>query len=197
MRTEPILDSLTKPTDVTPTAVTTPAPEPLDLGAIRTRLESQKGQAYWRSLEELAETPEFGEFLAKEFPRQAAPLENSVDRRGFIKLLGASLALAGLTSCVRPYEQEKFAPYVKAPEELVPDEPVMFASALTYGGYAQGVLVESVSGRPTKIEGNPDHPASLGRSTPQLQANTLALYDPDRSQFVVSGGSESSYEAFF
>ena len=124
--------------------------KPLDLTQIRARLESQKGQAYWRSLEELAETPEFEEFLTKEFPRQAAPLESSLDRRGFMKLLGASLALAGLTSCVRPYQQDHFAPYVKAPEELVPDEPLYFASALTHGGYAQGVLVESYQGRPTK-----------------------------------------------
>ena len=170
--------------------------KPLDLTQIRARLESQKGQAYWRSLEELAETPEFEEFLTKEFPRQAAPLESSLDRRGFMKLLGASLALAGLTSCVRPYQQDHFAPYVKAPEELVPDEPLYFASALTQGGYAQGVLVESYQGRPTKIEGNPDHPDSLGRSSPQMQANTLTLYDPDRSQFVVTGGNESSFTEF-
>ncbi len=187
MRTEPILDIQADPATT---------PKPLDLTQIRTRLENQKGQAYWRSLEELAETPEFEEFLVKEFPRQAAPLESSLDRRGFIKLLGASLALAGLTSCVRPYHQDKFAPYVKAPEELVPDEPLLFASALTYGGYAQGVLIESYQGRPTKVEGNPDHPDSLGSSSTQMQANTLTLYDPDRSQFVVTGGNESSFEEF-
>ncbi len=187
-RTDAILD--------TQAADTASPKKPLDLAEIRTRLESQKGQAYWRSLEELAETPEFEEFLTKEFPRQAAPLESSVDRRGFMKLLGASLALAGLTSCVRPYQQDKFAPYVRAPEELIPDEPILFASALTYGGFAQGVIVESVQGRPIKVDGNPDHPDSLGKSSPQMQANTLALYDPDRSQFVVSGGNESSFEEF-
>ena len=168
----------------------------LDMAQIRARLESQKGQAYWRSLEELAETPEFEEFLSKEFPRQAAPLESSLDRRGFMKLLGASLALAGLTSCVRPYQQDHFAPYVKAPEELIPDEPLYFATALTHGGYAQGVLMESFQGRPTKVEGNPDHPDSLGHSSPYMQANTLALYDPDRSQFVVRNGNESSFDEF-
>ncbi len=190
MRTEPILDTQSDTSDTT-----TPV-KPLDLAQIRTRLESQKGPAYWRSLEELAETPEFEEFLTKEFPRQAAPLESSLDRRRFIKLLGASLALAGLTSCVRPYQQDKFAPYVRAPEEIVPDEPLYFASALTYGGYAQGVLMETVQGRPIKVEGNPDHPDSLGSSSPYMQANTLALYDPDRSQFVVSGGNESSFDEF-
>lgn len=169
---------------------------PLDLAKVRSRLENQKGQAYWRSLEELAETPEFEEFVAKEFPRQAAPLEGSVDRRSFMKLLGASLALAGLTSCVRPYQQEKIVPYVKAPEELIPGEPIYFASALTQGGYATGVLVESQQGRPTKIEGNPDHPASLGSSSAQMQAATLGLYDPDRSQFVLSGDQVASYGDF-
>ena len=193
MRTEPILDRLDAP-DTQPASQETS--KPLDMTQIRARLESQKGQAYWRSLEELAETPEFEEFLTKEFPRQAAPLESSVDRRGFMKLLGASLALAGLTSCVRPYYQDKFAPYVKAPEELVPDEPLYFASALTYGGYAQGVVVESYQGRPTKVEGNPDHPDSLGHTSAQMQANTLTLYDPDRSQFVVTGGNESSFAEF-
>ena len=196
MRTEPILDILDVLNTQPAKAAEEKTAQPLDLAEIRARLESQKGQAYWRSLEELAETPEFEEFLTKEFPRQAAPLESSVDRRGFMKLLGASLALAGLTSCVRPYQQDHFAPYVKAPEELVPDEPVYYASALTYGGFAQGVLVQSFQGRPTKIEGNPDHPDSLGRTSPQMQANTLAMYDPDRSQFVVTGGNESSFEEF-
>jgi len=187
---EPILDTLDAPTDA-------PAGNKrLDLAEVRARLETKKGKAYWRSLEELADTPEFGEFLAKEFPRQAAPLENAVDRRGFIKLLGASLALAGLTSCVRPNENGKFAPYVRAPEELVPGEPIFFATALTYGGFAQGVLAESHYGRPTKIEGNPDHPDSLGRTSPYMQASILTLYDPDRSQFVTSGGEVSTYGEF-
>ena len=168
----------------------------LDMTEIRARLDAKKGKAYWRSLEELAETPEFEEFLAKEFPRQAAPLEGSLDRRGFVKLLGASLALAGLTSCVRPYEQEKILPYVRAPEELVPGEPIFFATALTHGGFAQGVLAESHQGRPTRVEGNPDHPASLGATTPQMQAEILGLYDPDRSQFVTGNGEASSYGEF-
>ncbi len=188
------LDILDRPNDSADSAA--PARKPLDLEAVRARLDGQSGQGYWRSLEELAETPEFNEFLAKEFPRQAAPLENSLDRRGFVKLLGASLALAGLTSCVRPYEQEKYAPYVRQPEELVPDEPILFATALTQGGYAQGALVESVQGRPIKVEGNPDHPDSLGRSNPYMQAQTLTLYDPDRSQFVVTDGNQSDFETF-
>lgn len=168
----------------------------LDLQDIRARLAEKRGQAYWRSLEELAETPEFEEFLHKEFPRQAAPMLSAVDRRGFIKLLGASLALAGLTSCVRPYQQEKILPYVRAPEELIPGVPNFYASALTEGGYAKGVLVESHQGRPTKIEGNPDHPASLGATDAQMQAATLALYDPDRSQVVRNVGNATTFSAF-
>ena len=183
-------------TATTATAGLDAAGNRLDLAEIRTRLDAKNGKAYWRSLEELAETPEFEEFLAKEFPRQAAPLEGSLDRRGFVKLLGASLALAGLTSCVRPYQQEKILPYVRAPEELVPGEPTFFATALTYGGFAQGVLAESHQGRPTRVEGNPDHPASLGTSSPYMQASILGLYDPDRSQFVTSGGEASSYGEF-
>lgn len=170
--------------------------ERLNIPEIRARLEAQQGQAYWRSLEELAETPEFEEFLHKEFPRQAAPLLSSVDRRGFMKLLGASLALAGLTSCVRPYQQEKILPYVRAPEELIPGVPLFYATALTQGGFAYGVLVESHQGRPTKIEGNPDHPATLGATDAQMQAATLSLYDPDRSQAVRNAGNAATYGAF-
>jgi molybdopterin-containing oxidoreductase family iron-sulfur binding subunit len=193
---EPILDS----TKTHPDTLPTPAERRLDIAEIRARLETKKGQAYWRSLEELAETPEFEEFLAKEFPRQAAPLENSLDRRGFVKLLGASLALAGLTSCVRPnrggYYGEQFAPYVKAPDGLIPGEPIFFATAITLGGFAQGVIGESHQGRPTKLEGNPDHPDSLSRTNPYMQANVLTLYDPDRSQSVTSGGAASTYSDF-
>ncbi len=129
-------------------------------------------------------------------PPPPGTLAQPLDRREFVKLLGASLALAGLTSCVRPYEQEKILPYVKAPEEIIPSEALVFASALTQGGYALGVLAESHQGRPTKLEGNPDHPASLGSSSPQMQAATLGLYDPDRSQGVTNAGSASSYGDF-
>lgn len=156
---------------------------------IRAKLETKKGQEYWRSLDELADTHEFREFLAKEFPRQAAPLESSLDRRGFMKLLGASLAFAGLTSCARPIlADEKIVPYVRAPEEIVPGKPLFFATAITYGGLAEGLLAESHQGRPTKVEGNPDHPASLGATTATTQATVLSLYDPDRSQVVSRGG---------
>ena len=185
------MDELKTPND----PLTAPGTK-LDMGEIREKLASKKGKAYWRSLEELAETPEFDEFMQKEFPRQAAPMVNGVDRRDFMKLLGASLALAGLTSCVRPYRQEKIVPYVKAPEELIPGVPVHYASALTQGGFAKGVLVENHQGRPTKIEGNPDHPASLGTTDAIMQAATLALYDPDRAQITINSGNPSTYTDF-
>ena len=185
------MDEINTPTDPLQTPGTR-----LDIGEIREHLANKKGQAYWRSLEELSDTPEFNEFLQKEFPRQAGPLVSGVDRRDFMKLLGASLALAGLTSCVRPYNQEKIVPYVTAPEELIPGVPVFYATALTQGGFAKGVLVENNQGRPTKIEGNPDHPASLGSTDAIMQAATLALYDPDRSQLTVNSGNPSTYAEF-
>src|SRR5699024_7936364 len=125
------------------------------------------------------------------------PLESAVDRRGFLKFLGASLALAGLTACARPLSAaEKVVPYVRQPEEIVPGKPLFFASAIASGGYAEGVLVESHQGRPTKLEGNADHPASLGATTAVTQASILSLYDPDRSQEVLKGGSTADWEDF-
>lgn len=170
----------------------------LDLKQIRNKLDSKKGKAYWRSLEELADTDEFQEFLHKEFPRQAGPMDgDGLSRREFVKLMGASLALAGLSSCVGPpYRNEKIMPYVRAPEEIIPGEPLHYASALSYGGYARGVLVTSHQGRPTKIEGNPDHPASLGATDAVMQAETLSLYDPDRSQQVLRMGEPSDWATF-
>src|SRR4051812_47649377 len=124
----------------------------LDLATLRTRLSQLTGKAYWRSLEELAETDEFKALLIREFPRQARAA-STLSRRDFLKLTGAALALAGLGACSRP--TENIVPYVKQPEQIVPGNPLYFASALTLGGYATGVLVKSQEGRPIKIEGNP------------------------------------------
>ncbi|HLU82172.1 MAG TPA: TAT-variant-translocated molybdopterin oxidoreductase, partial [Trueperaceae bacterium] len=174
-----------------------PAPTPLDFSQIRQRLAGKEGVTYWRSLDELADTYEFQEYLRKEFPRQAAPLESGVDRRDFLKLLGASMALAGLSACARPpMAHEKIVPYVRQDDEITPGKPLFFATAVTYGGYAEGVLAESHQGRPTKLEGNPDHPASLGATGAVTQAQVLNLYDPDRSQVVMQGENESSWQAF-
>ena len=110
-----------------------------------------------------------------------------MSRRGFLQLSGASLALAGLTGCTKQ-PLEKIIPYVKQPEQLIPGKPLFFATALTHAGYATGVLAESHQGRPTKIEGNPDHPASLGATDYFAQAAVLTLYDPERSQTILFNG---------
>jgi MoCo/4Fe-4S cofactor protein with predicted Tat translocation signal len=166
----------------------------MDLSAIRKKLAAKTGVQYWRSLEELAATPEFLDYLHREFPENATEWNDERGRRNFLKLMGASLALAGLTSCSKPVE--KIVPYVRQPEELVPGKPLYYATALTLCGLATGVLVESHMGRPTKIEGNPEHPASRGKSDAQMQAAILGLYDPDRSQVVTRGSRISTYSAF-
>ena len=169
---------------------------PLDLAAIRTRLQATHGQQYWRSLEEVANTTEFQTFLHREFPEQASEWHDSVSRRRFLQLMGASLALAGLGACGRQPE-EKIMPYVQAPEAImVPGQPLYYATAMTLGGMAMGVLAESHMGRPTKIEGNPQHPASLGATDVFAQASVLTLYDPDRSQAVTHRGRISTWSNF-
>ncbi len=167
----------------------------LDLDSIRKRLEGAKGRDYWRSLEEIAETDEFQDYLHREFPRQASEWTDGDGRRDFLKLMGASLALAGLGACTKQ-PTEFIMPYVTQPENYYPGKPMFFASAATTGGYAQGVLVESNEGRPTKIEGNPAHPASLGATDVATQASVLGLYDPDRSQSINFLGEIRSYGSF-
>ncbi len=166
----------------------------LDLAAIRARLETMRGQKYWRSLEELANTEEFQKSVEDEFAPEVVG-KVKLARRDFLKLMGASLVLAGINACTRQPE-EKIFPYVKAPEELIPGKPLYFATAVLNGGYANGVLVENHEGRPTKVEGNPQHPASLGSTDIFAQAAVLALYDPDRSQVVTNLGEISTWDAF-
>lgn len=165
-----------------------------DLTAIRDRLSQGKGPRFWRSLEELAETDEFREFVVREFPRHASEWDEGMDRRRFVKLMAASLAFGGLAGCSRT--PEKIVPYVRPPEHFVPGKPLMFATTFPHDGDAIGVLVESHMGRPTKVEGNPDHPASLGATDAFSQAAVLGLYDPDRSQTVNYLGEISTWEAF-
>lgn len=174
-----------------------PTAEGIDLDAIRARLEATSGPTYWRSLDELAGTPEFEQWLHAEFPRQAAALPETasgVQRREFLKLIGASLAFAGAAACTRQ-PTEKIVPAVKAPEDT-PGRPLFFATAMPAAGYGTGVLVESHEGRPTKIEGNPEHPASLGATDVFGQASILTLYDPDRSQLLRRVNEVASWEGF-
>jgi molybdopterin-containing oxidoreductase family iron-sulfur binding subunit len=143
--------------------------------------------AFWRTLDEQADSPDFRERLHNEFPSQIEAITDPVARRSFLKLMGASIALAGISACTRQPE-EKIVPYVRPPEDLVPGKPLFFATAMALGGVANGLLVESHEGRPTKIEGNPDHPGSLGAADIFAQAAILGLYDPDRSQTITNLG---------
>ena len=164
----------------------------LDLDAVRARVAETRGPEYWRSLEELAGSPDFQEMLHREFPRGASEWLDSVSRRGFLKLMGASLAMAGMTACTKQ-PLEPIVPYVKQPEEAVPGRPLFFATAFTLGGYASPVLVESHLYRPTKIEGNDRHAASLGGTDIFSQASILGMYDPDRSQTLTYLGDIRSW----
>ncbi|MGH9501519.1 MAG: TAT-variant-translocated molybdopterin oxidoreductase [Terriglobales bacterium] len=164
----------------------------IDLDAARARLAETRGPEYWRSLEELAGSPDFQEMLHREFPKGASEWLDSVSRRGFLKLMGASLAMAGMTACTKQ-PLEPIVPYVKQPEEVIPGRPMFFATAFTLGGYASPILVESHLFRPTKIEGNDQHPASLGGTDIFAQASILGMYDPDRSQTITHMGDIRSW----
>lgn len=167
---------------------------PYDWQALRDKLASLTGRRYWRSLDELADSEGFRAFLQAEFPREASLLD-AVGRRQFLQLMGASLGLAGLSACTKQ-PLERIYPYVKPPEEVIPGKPLFFATTLPLSGVGRGVLVESHMGRPTKIEGNPDHPASLGATDVFAQADILTLYDPDRSQTVRFAGVIRPWTAF-
>ncbi|HUG53666.1 MAG TPA: TAT-variant-translocated molybdopterin oxidoreductase [Vicinamibacteria bacterium] len=168
---------------------------PVTLSRLRRRLEGGEGPGYWKSLDELARSPAVAEQLRREFPAHADEFEDPVGRRQFLRLMGASIALAGLTGCTRQPD-ELIVPYVKAPEDMVPGRPQFFATAVLDGGYAKGVLVESHMGRPTKIEGNPEHPSSLGATDHIGQAEILSLYDPDRSQTLTYRNEIRTWEGF-
>ena len=167
----------------------------LDLVAIRAQVAQTTGPEYWRSLEELAGSAAFQQALHREFPRGASEWLDSVSRRGFLKLMGASLALAGMTACTKQ-PLEPIVPYVKQPEEIIPGRPLFYATAMSLAGFATPLLVESHMGRPTKIEGNDRHPVSLGGTDIFSQTSILDLYDPDRSQTVTYLGDAYSWGAF-
>src|SRR5580765_7889863 len=167
----------------------------LDRATVEAQIRQTTGPEYWRSLEELAGTPEFQEMLHREFPKGASEWVESVSRRGFLQLMGASLAMAGMTGCTK-LPLEPIVPYVRQPEDVIPGRPMFYATAMTLGGYASPLLVESHLGRPTKIEGNDQHPAALGGTDIFAQASILGMYDPDRSQSVMSMGDVRSWQAF-
>src|SRR5689334_24337984 len=170
-------------------------PASMELEAVRKKLADAKGPKYWRTLEELADQEAFGELLNREFPRQASEWVDPVSRRSFLKLAGASMALAGLAGCTRqPLEQ--ILPYVRQPEELIPGKPIFYATAMPFAGYALPLLVETHEFRPTKVEGNPQHAASLGATDLFAQASILNLYDPDRSPHLEYMGESRPWGEF-
>jgi MoCo/4Fe-4S cofactor protein with predicted Tat translocation signal len=154
----------------------------------------QGGPRFWKSLEEWSQSPDFLPYLHREFPEYASEWDAGISRRRFLQLMGASLALAGLTACSR-MPQEKLVPYVRRPEEIIPGKPLYYATTFPHRGYGKGVIVRTEMGRPIKIEGNPDHPASLGATDSFMQASILGLYDPDRSQEVRNGQNAGTWES--
>src|SRR5580700_3285996 len=167
----------------------------IDLVAVRAKLAREGGKRLWQSLEELSDTKEYRSFLENEFPANADLDAEGFNRRDALKLMAASAAMAGLSACTK-LPTEKIVPYVRAPEQIIPGRPLFYATSMTLGGVATGVLVESHMGRPTKIEGNPEHPGSRGGTDVFTQASILGLYDPDRSQTVIFEGRLSSWADF-
>src|SRR4026207_1719379 len=167
----------------------------MNVSPIRSRLAGSPGRMYGRSLGELADTVEFREYLHREFPEQASEWNDPKGRRQFLKLMSASLALAGVGACTKQ-PPEQIVPYVKQPEDLVPGRPLFFASAIPFSGIAQPVLVESHMGHPTKIEGNPEHPASPGATDTFTQAAALGPHHPHRAKSVTNRGEIAAWATF-
>ena len=167
----------------------------IDLAAARAKLAGAAAPRLWQSLEELSGTPQSQEFHDHEFPPIAGKGNDEINRRDVLKLMAASAALTGLSACTK-LPTEKIVPYVRPPEEILAGRPLFYATSLFQAGVATGVLVESHMGRPTKIEGNPEHPGSLGSSDIFNQASILNFWDPDRSQSVVFDGRDSTWTDF-
>lgn len=156
-------------------------------------LSARSGREWWRSLDEAMDDAAVRESLAREFPAGAAEWSDGISRRSFVKLLGASMALAGLGACVRE-PAEKIMPYINDPADLVPGNALHYATSMAIDGYATGLVVESHIGRPTKVEGNPDHPASLGAAGVYEQASILQLYDPHRARVARLAGRKATWD---
>jgi len=163
--------------------------------ALRAKLASASSKRFWQSLDELGDSKDYREFLENEFPANVETSKDGINRREMLKLAAASAALAGLSACTK-LPTEKIVPYVKPPEEIIPGRPLFYATSMPLAGVSTGLLVESHVGRPTKIEGNPDHPGSLGGTDVFAQSAVLTLYDPDRSQTVMREGHIGSWGAF-
>jgi MoCo/4Fe-4S cofactor protein with predicted Tat translocation signal len=152
--------------------VDSPQPIPSDSHSLRDKLLYHHQNRLWRSMDEFAGSEEFQNWLKREFPAAAAQWENVLDRRHFLKLMSAAFAFAGLGACSRP-PQQKIVPYLDDPENKVPGQPLFFATAMSLRGFGTGLLIRSDEGRPTKVEGNPSHSASLGSTSVFEQAAIL------------------------
>jgi MoCo/4Fe-4S cofactor protein with predicted Tat translocation signal len=168
---------------------------PLTLEQVREKLKGTTGKKLWRSIDELQNTPEFQAAVEREFPAAAQEWVDPVSRRGFLKVMGASMALAGLAGCTKQPD-EPIYPYVKAPEDLILGKPMYFATANPLPTGAVPLLVKSDQFRPIKADGNPDHPYNHGSSDIFSQASILDLYDPDRSQHVTYEGENREWPDF-
>ena len=157
--------------------------------------EDLTGKRYWRSLEELADTPEFRSWLEREFPAGAAELDG-VSRRNFLRLMGASMALAGigLSGCRRP--EAYLVPYTKSVEWLVPGKAVLYTTSMPGPSGGLPLVATTYEGRPIKLEGNPLVPSSNGGTDVFAQATVLDLYDPDRAQTCVLNGKPATAQQF-
>lgn len=166
-----------------------------NFATIRDKILATSGKEYWRSVEEFADTPEFEEFVKREYPAHGQEWNDPVTRRSFLKVMGATLAFAGLSGCViQP--AEKIVPYVRPQEDMLPGKPLFFATAMSLGGVATGLLAKSFEGRPIKLEGSPEHPGSLGATDVFAQASLLDMYDPDRSQDLLFRGTPNTWLNF-
>ncbi|MGB9408877.1 MAG: TAT-variant-translocated molybdopterin oxidoreductase [Terracidiphilus sp.] len=170
-------------------------PAAMTLEGVREKLKAVRGKKYWRSVDELANTPEFQAAVEREFPGSPHAWGDDVSRRGFLKFMGASVALAGLAGCTKQPD-EPIYPYIKQPEDLILGKPNYFATAHPFVTGAVPLLVKSDQYRPIKIDGNPEHPYNQGSSDPFTQATLLDLYDPDRSQHVTFRGENREWAEF-
>jgi molybdopterin-containing oxidoreductase family iron-sulfur binding subunit len=172
-----------------------PAEKPrFDLARLRAAT-SQGGRRFWTSLEELIDEESFRSWIEAEFPA-ASSMFDDPGRRQFLKLMGASLLLGGLTGCGGETRSDQALPYVNQPEGTVPGVARRYATAVLFEGHAQPVIATTYSGRPTKLDGHPDHPATQGASDPFMQAAVLALYDPERSKIPQLRGAPADWSAF-
>ena len=155
---------------------------------------------YWQSIDQWMDSTQFKALMQNEFPEDAAEWLDPVGRRQFLTLMGASVALAGAVGCnpsLKPMSRQKVIPYVRQPDQMLPGVPLFFAT--TYpgvGGVSQGLVVKQTEGRPIKVEGNPNHPSSLGGTDLISQGTVLGLYDPDRSKDIKKQGTQYGYDKF-